>query len=71
MNTVMNRMQQETPKFFRKLRDAGIVLAAISAALLTTPVALPPIVIKIAGYLAVAGSVMGGVSQAAVKNEQE
>lgn len=71
MNTVMNRMQQETPKFFRKLRDAGIVLAAISAALLTTPVALPAIVIKIAGYLAVAGSVMGGVSQAAVKNEQE
>ena len=71
MNTVMNRMQQETPKFFRKLRDAGIILAAISAALLTTPVALPAIVIKIAGYLAVAGSVMGAVSQAAVKNEEE
>lgn len=71
MNTVMNRMQQETPKFFRKLRDAGIILVAISAALLTTPVALPPIVIKIASYLAVAGSVLGAVSQAAVKNEQE
>jgi hypothetical protein len=33
----MNRMQQETPKFFKKLRDAGIILAAISATLLTTP----------------------------------
>jgi hypothetical protein len=71
MSTVMNRLQQETPKFFRKLRDTGIILAAISAALLTTPVALPPIIIKIAGYLAVAGSVMGTVSQAAVKNEEE
>jgi hypothetical protein len=70
MNTVMNQMKQDAPKFFRKLRDAGIILAAISATLLTTPVALPPIVIKIAGYLAVAGSVMGAVSQAAVKNEE-
>lgn len=67
----MNRMQQETPKFFTKLRNGGLILAAISATLLTTPVVLPPLVIKIAGYLAVAGSVMGAVSQTAVKNEEE
>ena len=71
MNTVVNRMQEETPKFFRVLRNFGITLAAVSAAVLATPVALPAIAIKIAGYLAVAGGVMGAVSQTAVKNEEE
>jgi hypothetical protein len=32
---------------------------------------LPAIIIKVAGYVAVAGSVITAVSQAAVKNEQE
>ena len=70
MNTVINRMQQDTPLYFRKLRDGGLILAAISATILTTPVVLPAIVIKIAGYLAVGASVMSAVSQTAVKNEQ-
>ena len=71
MNTVINRMQQDTPKFFRKLRDGGLILAAISATLLTTPVVLPALVTKIAGFMAVGASVMSAVSQAAVKNEEE
>ena len=70
MNKVIGRMQQDTPLFFRKLRDAGLILAAISATVLTTPVVLPVIVTKIAGYLAVGASVMSAVSQAAVKNEK-
>jgi hypothetical protein len=36
---------------------------------LAAPVSLPAIVLKIAGYLAVAGSVAGGISQTAVKGE--
>jgi len=43
------------------------VLAAISATLLTTPVALPVVLVKIAGYLAVAGSVASAVSQTATE----
>ena len=69
MNQLINRMQQDTPQFFRRLRNGGILLAAISAAVLTTPVVLPALVTKIAGYLAVGASVMSAVSQAAVKNE--
>jgi hypothetical protein len=69
MNTVVNRMQEDTPKFFQVTRNIGLVLAAISATILTTPIVLPALVLKIAGYVAVAGSVMGAVSQAAVKNE--
>jgi hypothetical protein len=47
-----------------KLRNQALILTAASAAVLTTPVALPAIVVKVAGYLAVAGTVAGAVSQA-------
>lgn len=70
-NSIIQRAQKPTPKFFKKLRTIGLSIAAIGATLLTAPVALPAIVIKIAGYLAVAGSVMGGVSQVTVKDEEE
>ena len=71
MTKVINRANRPTPKFFRKLRTIGLSVAAISATLIAAPVALPAVVLKVAGYLAVAGSVMSGVSQTAVKNEEE
>jgi hypothetical protein len=71
MNNITNRMQGPTPKFFKTLRNIGVVLAAVSAAVFEVPVALPTIITDMAGYLAVAGSVMGAVSQAAVLNEEE
>ncbi|NII29158.1 hypothetical protein HB364_29030 [Pseudoflavitalea sp. X16] len=52
--SIQERMQSPTPPFFAKLRNWGLILAAASAALLTTPVVLPAIVVKVAGYLAVA-----------------
>ena len=64
-------MSRPTPRFFQKLRNVAIAAAAIGATLIASPVALPAIVLKIAGYLTVAGSVAGGVSQAAVTNEEE
>jgi hypothetical protein len=71
MNKIVNRMAMPTPKFFRKLRNLAVSTAAVGAAILSAPVALPAILVKIAGFLAVAGSVAGGVSQAAVTNEEE
>jgi hypothetical protein len=71
MNNIINRMQGTTPKFFKILRNIGVTLAAVSAAVFASPTQLPGIVTDIAGYLAVAGSVMGAVSQAAVLNEDE
>ena len=71
MNKVVNRLQGETPKFFKILRTIGVSLAAVSAALFAAPVELPTVVTDIAGYLTVAGSVMGAVSQTAVLNEDE
>jgi len=71
MNKVIDRMKKPTPKFFIKLRNIGITAAAISAGILTAPIALPAVVVKIAGYLAVAGTVAGSVSQTAVTEEAE
>lgn len=67
---IQERMQSPTPPFFSKLRNWGLILAAASAAILTTPVVLPAIVVKVAGYLAVAGTVASTVSQAVVDNQE-
>ena len=63
------RVKSPTPKFFKKVRNIGLALAAVSATILAAPMTLPAVVVKIAGYLAVAGSVAGTVSQTAVKGE--
>jgi hypothetical protein len=64
-------MQKPTPSFFKKIRNVGLALAAVSASILAAPVALPVLLVKIAGYLAVAGGVMTTISQSAVKMEKK
>jgi hypothetical protein len=63
------RIASPTPKFFRKLRNIGLVLAAVSGTIVAAPIALPAVVIQIAGYLALASSVASAVSQTAVEGE--
>jgi hypothetical protein len=65
----IERVNAPTPRFFKKVRNIGIALAAISGTLLTAPVALPAVLLKVAGYLAVASSVASAVSQTAVEGE--
>ena len=67
--TLKQRYASPTPKFFSKVSKWGILLAAAGAALLATPVGLPIIVAKIAGYLTLAGTVATAVSQAATTSE--
>ena len=68
--SIQERIQSPTPPFFSKLRNWSLILAAISGAILTTPVALPMIVVKVASYMAVAGTVAGAVSQAVVGQKE-
>ena len=63
---LIERIQSPTPKFFRKLRNIGLILGAASAAILASPVVLPVAVVTVAGYLAVACGVISAVSQTAV-----
>ena len=62
----IERAQAPTPKFFKILRTIGLALLAVSGAILTAPVALPVVVVTIAGYTAVAGGVLSAVSQVTV-----
>ena len=73
--TLIKRIQSPTPTFFKKLQKWGIIVAALGASLLAAPAAMPALLIKIGGYLAVAGAVTTAVSQAVtsqdVKKEKE
>lgn len=69
MKRITKRMASPTPRFFKKIRNLGLVLAAVSGTIIAAPIALPAVVVQIAGYLAVASSVASAVSQTAVKNE--
>jgi len=62
------RYKHKTPSFFRKLRNIGITLAATGGAILAAPIALPAILLKVATYIAVAGTVATTVSQAVVSD---
>ncbi|MBS1489087.1 MAG: hypothetical protein OJF59_000633 [Cytophagales bacterium] len=68
---IVERMKAPTPKFFRVLRNIGLLLAATGGALLAAPVALPTAVVTVAGYLTVAGGVMTAVSQSTVDGEPD
>ena len=68
---IIARIQSPTPKFFRIIRNIGLILAAVSGSVLAAPVALPAIVIQIASYLAVAGAVATTVSQAVTNNDEQ
>ena len=54
---IIKRMQSPTPKFFKVLRNIGLVFAAVGGTIVAAPVALPVIVTTIGGYVAVAGGV--------------
>ena len=71
MKQVVNRLVLPTPRFFKKLRNIALSAAAVGASILAAPVAIPAILVKIATYLTIAGSVAGGVSQTAVTQEEE
>ena len=66
---VVQRAKAPTPKFFKILRTIGLALLAVSGSIIAAPVALPAVVVSIAGYSAVAGGVLSAVSQITVKDE--
>ena len=69
--SVLERIGEPTPKFFRVLRTIGLSLVAAGGTIVAAPIAVPAIVLTIAGYLTVAGTVMTAVSQAAVEKLEE
>jgi len=66
---LIDRAQAPTPNFFKTLRTVGLILVAISGSVLTAPIVLPAALISVAGYLAVAGTVISAVSQITVDDK--
>jgi len=69
MMRIMKRVKAPTPKFFKVLRNIGLVLAAVGGSILAAPVALPIAIVSIGGYVAVAGGVISAVSQLTITND--
>lgn len=63
MGEIMNRVKGPTPKFFKVLRNIGLIMAGVGTVLLTAPVSLPSAVVTLGGYLVTAGGVATAVSQ--------
>ena len=69
---IVERYKKPTPKFFKTLRNIGITLATAGGAIIAAPISMPAIVVTIATYMTVAGTVATAVSQAVVTdNENE
>lgn len=67
--SIKERVKAPTPRFFKNLRNAGIALAAIGTSVVAAPVALPALLVKIAGYLVVAGTVTSTICQTVTVKE--
>jgi len=64
-----DRLKAPTPAFFSKVKKIGLIVGASGTAILATPVALPSMLVTVAGYLVTAGLVASAVSAAAVEGE--
>lgn len=71
MKKVIERLQEPTPKFFKMIRNIGLLLTAVSGVIATAPISLPAIVTTAAGYLAVAGGIASAISQTAIHRDDQ
>ena len=68
---ILDRYKKPTPKFFRILRNIGLAIAASGGAILAVPSAMPEMLVTVAAYTTVIGTVMSSVSQAVVADWDE
>ncbi|SFZ94328.1 hypothetical protein SAMN05428642_10484 [Flaviramulus basaltis] len=67
---IVERYKKPTPKFFKTLRNIGIALATAGGAIIAAPISMPALVVTIATYMTVAGTVATAVSQAVVIDDE-
>ena len=68
---VVQRVKAPTPKFFKIVRTIGIGLAVAGGTIIASPIGVPAVVVSVAGYVLLAGSVMTAVSQTAVDDNKD
>lgn len=60
---IIKKVKAPTPKFFKQLRNIGLVMAAVGGSIVAAPIVLPLTIVTLGGYLAVGGGVLSAVSQ--------
>ena len=68
MKKIIRRWKAPTPRFFKKVRNYGLLLSAVSAVITTAVIPLPALLINLAGYTALAGGIASALSQTAVED---
>ena len=71
INSIGERLARPTPRFFKRLRNIGLIVGTIATGLIVAPVALPALLISVATYAATAAGIAVSVSQLTVKNEKD
>ncbi len=66
---IFQRLGSDTPKFFRVIRNIGVILAAAGGAILAAPIAVPVALTTVAGYLVLGGTIAGAISQSVYKDK--
>ncbi|PZX49970.1 hypothetical protein LV84_04160 [Algoriphagus ratkowskyi] len=66
LTEVKERALAPTPPFFKKVKKAGLIIAAIGTAILTAPGLVPAVLLAYAGYAVTAGTVLVTISQLTV-----
>lgn len=67
---LLERVLAPTPKWFRVLRTVGITLASIGGVIISSPIAMPLVLVNIAGYLVLGGGIITAVSQTSIKTDE-
>ena len=63
MENLKERWNAKTPKFWKKVQRIGIIVGAVGAALVASPVVLPVAIVTGAGYLVAVGTATAALSQ--------
>jgi hypothetical protein len=67
----LKRIKTKTPKFFRVLRNFGVILLTVGGVLVASEYELPQMISRLGEYLIVAGSVVTAVAQSVVEGNEK
>lgn len=67
---LIDRITSPTPKWFKIIRNVGITLTAVAGVIIASPVALPSVVVTVAGYVLLGGSVASAIAQTAMQSDK-